>query len=82
MFMRWRCIPQHDNQYRLDDEWHELEHFDIPIKVLLWGWLPWTVHEDGYRSIHGPVMKTEHGTYAVRYAGNGRNSTSRAMVSS
>jgi acyl-homoserine-lactone acylase len=63
--------PQHDNQYRLDDKWYELEQFDIPIKVLLWGWLPWTVHEDGYRSIHGPVMKTEHGTYAVRYAGMG-----------
>ena len=63
--------PQDDNQYRLDDEWHELEHFDIPIKVRLWGWFPWTVHEKGYRSIHGPVMKTEHGTYAVRYAGMG-----------
>ena len=52
--------PEDDNRYRVDGEWLELESFDIPIKVLLWGWLPWTVKEKGYRSIHGPVMKTDH----------------------
>ena len=61
--------PENENRYRLDGEWRELEAFNIPIKVLLWGWLPWTVNEVGYRSAHGPVMKTDHGTYAVRYAG-------------
>ena len=61
--------PDDSNRYQVDGEWLELEEFDIPIKVLLWGWLPWTVNETGYRSIHGPVMKTDHGTYAVRYAG-------------
>ena len=61
--------PEDDNRYMLDGEWRVLESFDIPIKVLLWGWLPWTVHETGYRSEHGPVMKTDHGVYAVRYAG-------------
>ena len=61
--------PEDDNRYRVDGEWLELEAFDIPIKVQLWGWLPWTVKEKGYRSIHGPVMKTDHGTYALRYAG-------------
>ncbi len=61
--------PEDDSRYRVDGEWLELESFDIPIKVLLWGWLPWTVKEKGYRSIHGPVMKTDHGTYALRYAG-------------
>jgi acyl-homoserine-lactone acylase len=61
--------PEDESRYRLDGEWRTLEQFDIPIKVLLWGWLPWTVTETGYRSVHGPVMKTDHGTYAVRYAG-------------
>ena len=61
--------PENENRYRLDGQWRELEEFDIPIKVLLWGWLPWTVNETGYRSAHGPVMKTDHGTYALRYAG-------------
>ena len=61
--------PNDENRYRLDGAWQTLEQFDIPIKVRLWGWLPWTVKEKGYRSVHGPVMKTEHGTYALRYAG-------------
>ena len=63
--------PDDENRYRLDGEWRELEAFEIRIKVKLWGWLPWTVKETGYRSVHGPVMKTDHGTYAVRYAGMG-----------
>jgi penicillin amidase/acyl-homoserine-lactone acylase len=61
--------PADENRYRVDGEWLQLEEFDIPIKVRLFGWLPWTVKEKGYRSIHGPVMKTDHGTYAIRYAG-------------
>ena len=61
--------PGDENRYRVDGEWLELEAFDINIKVRLFGWLPWTVKEKGYRSIHGPVMKTDHGTYAIRYAG-------------
>ena len=61
--------PADENRYRVDGEWLELEAFDINIKVRLFGWLPWTVKEKGYRSIHGPVMKTNHGTYAIRYAG-------------
>ena len=61
--------PTDENRYRVDGEWLQLEEFDIPIKVRLFGWLPWTVKEKGYRSIHGPVMKTDHGTYAIRYAG-------------
>ena len=63
--------PDEENRYRLDGEWRELEAFEIRIKVKLWGWLPWTVKETGYRSVHGPVMKTDHGTYAIRYSGMG-----------
>ena len=63
--------PDDENRYRLDGEWRELEAFEIRIKVKLWGWLPWTVKETGYRSVHGPVMKTDHGAYAIRYAGMG-----------
>ncbi len=61
--------PDDDNQYRLDGEWHNLEVFDIELDVVLLGFIPWSVTETGYRSEHGPVMKTEHGTYAIRYAG-------------
>lgn len=63
--------PDNPNQYRLDGEWHDLEVFDVDIDVLIWGFIPWSVTETAYRSEHGPVMKTDHGVYAVRYAGMG-----------
>ncbi len=63
--------PEDDNQYRLDGEWHDLEHEEIELDVLIWGFIPWSVSRDIYRSEHGPVMKTDHGVYAVRYAGMG-----------
>ena len=63
--------PDNPDQYRLDGQWKTLEAFDIELDVLIWGFIPWSVTERGYRSEHGPVMKTPHGTYAIRYAGMG-----------
>ena len=63
--------PDNPNQYRLDGEWRDLEVFEIELDVFIWGFIPWSVTETGYRSVHGPVMKTPHGTYALRYAGMG-----------
>ena len=59
------------NRYRLDGEWKTLESRDITIDVKLMGFLPWSVTEQALRSVHGPVLRTDHGTYAVRYAGMG-----------
>ena len=63
--------PDNENQYRLDGEWHDLEHEEVEIDVLIWGFIPWSVTRDVWRSEHGPVMKTDHGVYALRYAGMG-----------
>ncbi|MDA8658832.1 penicillin acylase family protein [Luminiphilus sp.] len=63
--------PDNENRYRLDDQWLDLEQKSVKIKVLIWGFIPWSVTETVYRSVHGPVLKTPHGTYAVRYAGMG-----------
>ena len=63
--------PEEPDLYKLDGEWLKLEREDVEIDVLIWGFIPWSVTEPIYRSVHGPVMKTEHGTYAVRYAGMG-----------
>lgn len=63
--------PDNPDRYRLDGEWRELEKKEVEIDVLIWGFIPWSVTETVYRSVHGPVLKTEHGTYAVRYAGMG-----------
>ncbi len=37
----------------------------------IWGPLIWTVHRDVLFSAHGPVLKTDHGVFAIRYAGMG-----------
>ena len=63
--------PDDDNQYALDGQWQDLESQEIELDVLIWGFIPWSVTETIYRSVHGPVMKTDHGVYAVRYAGMG-----------
>ena len=63
--------PNDPNRYKLDGEWKTLESWDIDIDVKLMGFLPWSVTQEGLRSVHGPVLRTDHGTYAVRYAGMG-----------
>ncbi len=63
--------PGNPMRYRLDGEWLELQQTDIRIEVKLFGFLPWTVTRKALRAVHGPVMQTKHGTYAVRYAGMG-----------
>lgn len=61
--------PNNENQYRLDGHWRDLEVKDVELKLRLWGFIPWTVTRQSLRSVHGPVLRTDHGTYAVRYAG-------------
>jgi acyl-homoserine-lactone acylase len=63
--------PDNENQYRLDGVWRDFEHEEVEIDVLIWGFIPWSVTRDVWRSDHGPVMKTDHGVYALRYAGMG-----------
>jgi penicillin amidase/acyl-homoserine-lactone acylase len=61
--------PQNENQYRLDGVWRDFEVSDAAIRVKLFGPLIWTVHRKVYWSAHGPVLQTDHGVFAVRYAG-------------
>ena len=63
--------PDDPYQYKFDGEWRDLEVRAAPIKVKLWGPISWTFKEEVLWSIHGPVMRTDHGTYAIRYAGMG-----------
>ena len=64
--------PEDPLRYRIDGEWRDLEVTELSVDVTLWGFLPWTTSELGLRSIHGPVLQTDHGTYAIRYAGMGK----------
>lgn len=61
--------PANDNQYLLDGSWHDFERSDAAIRVKLLGPLIWTFHRDVLYSAQGPVFKTDHGVFAIRYAG-------------
>lgn len=63
--------PDNEDQYLLDGEWREFEKSSARIRVDLWGPFWWTVEREVLRSEHGPVLKTENGAFAVRYAGIG-----------
>jgi penicillin amidase/acyl-homoserine-lactone acylase len=63
--------PTNPDQYRLDGQWKDFEKGDAAIRVKIWGPLIWTVHRPLLWSVQGPVFKTDHGMFAVRYAGMG-----------
>jgi len=63
--------PRNRNQYRFDGAWRELEVRTVPIEVKLFGPLHWTFWRETLWSVHGPVVRRPHGTYAIRFAGMG-----------
>lgn len=67
--------PENDNEYLLDGEWQTLSVESAKIKVRLLGPFRWTFSEPLYFSRHGPVLKLEHGIYALRWAGMGETRT-------
>ena len=68
---RLEINPNNENQYLYDGEWLDLSIDKIKIKVKIFGLFSWKVKRVLYNSIHGPVLKTDHGTYAIRYASMG-----------
>ena len=61
--------PENDNEYLMDGEYLEFEQQTASINVALWGPFAFPAKETIYRSVHGPVIKTERGVFAIRYAG-------------
>lgn len=57
------------DRYLLDGEWRDLEHGTARLNVRLFGSIRWTVKRDLWWSEHGPVVRTGHGDYAIRYSG-------------
>jgi len=66
---RLEINPENPNQYRFDGEWRDLEVDEAEISVRIFGRLRWTVRRELLRSVHGPVIRRDHGSYALRYAG-------------
>lgn len=63
--------PDNADQYLLDGEWRDMEVREVTIRVKLLGPLYWDATRPVKFSVHGPVLETAHGVYAVRYAGMG-----------
>lgn len=63
--------PDNANQYKLDGEWVDFEVTMYPIKIKLFGPFTLSVKRKILRTQHGPVVRSKHGTYALRYAGMG-----------
>ncbi len=63
--------PDNPNQYLLDGVWTDLEVETAELEVRIFGRLRWTVKREVLWSDFGPVVRQDHGTYAIRYAGMG-----------
>ena len=67
---RLRINPKDKNQYWFDGAWHDLERERVWLHIKF-GPLVVPVPRMTYRSVHGPVIRNDSGTFAVRYAGIG-----------
>ena len=65
---RLEMNPNNPNQYRFEGQWRDLERESAPIEVDT-GIFELTFHKDVLHSVHGPVLATKQGFFAVRYAG-------------
>ncbi len=63
--------PDNPAQYLLDGRWRSFQRTDAALTVKLLGPLRWTFHREVLYSAHGPVLETDHGVFAIRYAGMG-----------
>ena len=57
---------QNQNQYWFEGYWKDMELRTANIKVKLLGLIPWKFRRAVKRSVHGPVLEFEHGSYAIR----------------
>ena len=62
--------PNNEYQYLLDGKWKNFQTESLLINVKLWGPFNWTFNRELLWSAHGPVVKTNHGIYALRYSGS------------
>ncbi len=63
--------PDDDMQYQLDGLWRDFEVQTATLRIKLFGPFALKVKRKVLRSEHGPVIETDHGVYAIRYAGMG-----------
>lgn len=63
--------PDNKYQYKFDGQWRDFERGTARIKVKLLGPISWTFKRELLYSVHGPVLDTPTGFFAVHFAGYG-----------
>lgn len=63
--------PDNPNQYKFDGAWRDLEIDYARITVKLWWKFRWTVKREILWCAYGPALRTDHGVFAIRFAGLG-----------
>lgn len=58
--------PENPGQYKVDEEWLELEERTIWLKVKLWNFITLPVPKKVWKSIYGPTLVTENGTFSIK----------------
>ena len=61
--------PADPNQYRLDGTWKDFERRTVSIQVKQADGTLKPMDREVVRSAHGPAVRTDHGVFAIRYAG-------------
>ena len=78
-FYKMEINPQNSNEYLLDGQWQTFETKIAKMRVKLLGPIHWTFEKEIKISQHGPVMETDHGLYAARWAGMDNVGTLESM---
>ena len=61
--------PANPDQYRLDGDWKTFDRRTVQIKVKQADGGVQLLEREVLRSAHGPAVRTDHGVFAIRYAG-------------
>lgn len=61
--------PADTREYRLDGRWRRFEEATARLRIHLWGPFYITLTRPVEWSVHGPIFRTDHGVFALRYAG-------------
>ncbi len=68
---RLKTDPAKPGHYFFDGSWRRYETKIATFRVKIYGPILWTVKRDVLYSVHGPVLETDHGSFAISYAGMG-----------
>ncbi len=76
---RLELNPENENQYLFEGKWLDFDHRTVPILIRFLGPLRWTFKKDIKISRHGPVLQTDAGNFAIKWAGKGEVRTLEFM---